>query len=114
VLEQRLHHLRQSQFDPLRAGDDQRSRSLGELRIEQEERQPCKVVALEMRDQDQVDIVAIDLEPVQGRQRGGPAIDQEIDLLPGDVEAGIRPATRAECIAAADKAQLHRPGLPRA
>ena len=70
------------------------------------------MIAVEMRDQDEVDVVARDAEPLQRRQRGGAAIDQEIDAFAGDMKAGVVPAAGAERVAAADKSQLHRPVLP--
>ncbi|GCC48661.1 hypothetical protein chiPu_0032789, partial [Chiloscyllium punctatum] len=106
MLEHHLHHFGQFRLDALRPRDHQRPGAAGELRIEQEERQSGKMVAVEMRDQDQVDRVAVDLEPLQRRQRGGAAIDQEIDALAADVEAGVEAAAGAERIAAADKSQL--------
>jgi hypothetical protein len=45
-----------------------------------------------MRDQDQVDLVARDAEPLQGHQRRRAAIDQHVDPLAGQVEAGVEPA----------------------
>ena len=66
------------------------------------------MIAVEMRDQDEVDIVARDAEPLQRRQRGGAAIDQEIDAFAGDMKTGVRSAAGTERIAAADKSQLHR------
>ena len=49
-----------------------------------------------------------DAVPLQRRQRRGAAIDQEIDVIAGDMEAGIGPAAGTERVAAADKLQLHR------
>ncbi|MGY3295093.1 hypothetical protein ACVW0I_000854 [Bradyrhizobium sp. LM6.11] len=82
------------------------------MRVEQDKRQPGKMVAVEMRDQDEIDIVAVDLESLQRRQSRRAAIDQEVDLAPRDVEAGVEPAAGSEGVAAADKAQLHRPLAP--
>jgi hypothetical protein len=62
------------------------------------------MIAVKMRNQNKVNIVARDTLPLQGRQRRGAAIDQEIDLAAGDVEAGVGPAARAERVATADKA----------
>ena len=110
MLEQRFHQLRQPGLDALRSGDHQRPGPPRELRIEQQERQAAEMIAVKMRDQDQVDVVAPDVEPLQRRQRGGAAVDQEIDAAAGDMKAGIVPAAGAERIAAADKSQLHRSG----
>ncbi len=108
MLEQRFHHLRQPHLDAFGSGDHQRPAPAGELRVEQQERQAGEMIAVEMRDQDQVDFVARDAEPLQRRQRRGAAIDQEIDARAGDVKAGVGPAAGAERVAAADKSQLHR------
>ena len=61
------------------------------------------MIAMEMRDQDQVDVIAGDAEPLQRRQRRGAAIDQEIDVSARDMETGVGSAARAKRIAAADK-----------
>ncbi|MGY3272706.1 hypothetical protein ACVJ5M_000303 [Bradyrhizobium sp. S3.7.6] len=74
------------------------------MRIEQDKRQPGKMVAVEMRDENEVDLVAVDLESLQRRQGRRAAIDQEVGRAPRDVEAGVEPAARAEGVAAADKA----------
>src|SRR5436305_15066071 len=66
------------------------------------------MIAVEMRDQDEVDIVSDDAEPFQRRQRRGAAIDQEIDVAAGDVKTGVVAATGTQRVAAADKLQLHR------
>src|SRR5260370_5118899 len=112
MLEQGFHLLSQPRLDSFGASNNERTRPMGELRIEQQKRQACEMIAVEMRDQDEVDRIARDGEPLQRRQRGCAAIDQEIDVLAGDMEAGVEPATGTERIAAADKLQLHRTILP--
>src|SRR5687768_16687027 len=101
MLEHCFHQWRQPGLDSVRTGDDERTGAAGELRIEQEERQSAKMVAVEMRDQYQVDAVADDTEPLQRQQRRGAAIDQEIDAGAGDMETGVGAATGAERVAAA-------------
>src|ERR1700730_7695226 len=108
MFEQRFHHLRQPRLDSRRPGDDKRTGPARELCVEQKERQAAEMIAMEMRDQNKVDIVARDGKPLQRRQRRRAAIDQEIDALSGDMKAGVEPAAGAECVAAADKSQLHR------
>ena len=112
MLEQRFHDLRQPGFDSLGPRDHQRPGAAGELRVEQQERQAGEMIAVEMRDQDEVDVVARDAEPLQCRQRGCAAIDQEIGAFAGDMKAGIVPSAGSERVAAADKLQLHRSALP--
>jgi hypothetical protein len=62
---------------------------------------------MKMRDQDGVDIVAVDRELVQGNERSGAAIDQRVDVAPDEMKAGIEPSARAERVTASDKLQLH-------
>src|SRR3981189_1718231 len=112
MLEQRFHDLRQQRLDSFGASDNKRTRPAGELGIEQQKRQAPEMIAVEMRDQDEVDSIASDGQPLQRRQRGCAAIDQEIDALAGNMKAGVEPATRAESVAAADKLQLHWLILP--
>src|SRR6478735_7803512 len=109
MLEQRLHQIGELRLDTCRPGDDERPGAARELRVQQQERQAAKMVAMEMRDQDQVDVVAHDAEAFQRGQRRRAAIDQEIDAVTRDVEAGVEPAAGTERVAAADKSQLHRP-----
>ena len=71
------------------------------------------MIAVKMCDQDQVDLVADDSKPLQGRQRRGAAINQEIDVVAGDVKAGIAATAGAKCVAAADESQLHRLHTPK-
>src|ERR1022692_4029679 len=66
------------------------------------------MIAVEMRNQNEIDIGARDTMPLQRRQRRCAAIDQEIDALAGDMKAGVEPAARTQCVAATDKSQLHR------
>jgi hypothetical protein len=65
------------------------------------------MVTVKMRDQDEVDAIAGDPKLLQRRQRRGPAVDQEIHMLAGDMEAGVVAPARAERVAAADKLQFH-------
>ena len=68
-------------LDSFGPGDDERTGAARELRVEQEEGQAGEMIAVKMGDQDQVDVVARDAEPLQRRQRRGAAIDQEIDAV---------------------------------
>jgi hypothetical protein len=89
-------------------GNHQRAGAARELGVEQQKRQSGEMIAMKMRDQNEIDLVARDTEPLQRRQRGGAAIDQEIDVAAGDVKAGVISAARTQRVAAADKSQLHR------
>src|SRR5512144_509321 len=99
MLEQRFHQVGELGLDALRACDDERPGTACELRVQQQERQAAKMVAVKMRDQDQVDGVARDAETLKRRQRRRTAIDQEIDAPARDVEAGGEPAAGTERVA---------------
>ena len=58
MLEQRFHQILQPHLNSQRPGDDERPGPPRELRVEQEERQSAKMVAVEVRDQDEIDGVA--------------------------------------------------------
>ena len=61
-----------------RSGQTQRSRPPPyELCLEQQERQACEVVAVQMAEEDRVDRAGIDPEPPHGDHRGGAAVDQQ-------------------------------------
>jgi hypothetical protein len=65
------------------------------------------MIAVKMRDQDEIDLVAHDTQPLQGRQRGGAAVDQEIGALACGMKAGVVSSAGTERIAAADKSHVH-------
>src|SRR5262249_17229884 len=75
--------------------------------FENEKRQPADMVGMKMRDQDRVDVVAVDREPVHANERSSAAIDQRVDVSPDKVKTSIEPSARAERVAASDKLQLH-------
>ena len=93
---------------PRRTGDQQRLFPAGEkLRVEQEERQPAEMIAVQMREDDRVDAVGIDALPFQRRHGRGAAVDQQRALGGLQEEAGIEPATRAEGVAGTCDGQFH-------
>jgi hypothetical protein len=47
------------------------------------------MVGVKMREQDGVDVVAIDRELVHGNKRGGAAIDERIGIPPDEMKAGV-------------------------
>jgi hypothetical protein len=65
------------------------------------------MIGVKMRDEDDVDVIAIDRKLVHGNQRRRPAIDQCVDVRPYKVKAGIESPARAESVAAADELQVH-------
>src|SRR5262249_41296266 len=100
-------------LDALRPRDDQRPGAAGELCVKQQERQTGEMIAVEMRDQGEIDWLSRNAEGFQRRQRCGAAIDQEIDRGARDVKASGVAAAGADRTAAADELQLHRlPGPP--
>ena len=75
--------------------------------LEDEERHAADVIAVKVREEDDVDLVAVDRELVHRNERGGAAIDQGVDAASDEMEAGIELPARAEGIAAADELQMH-------
>jgi hypothetical protein len=65
------------------------------------------VILVEVREENEVDLVAIDRELVHRNQRTRAAIDQRIDISSDQMKARIETSARSECIAAADELQLH-------
>ncbi len=65
------------------------------------------MIFVEMREEDDFDLVAIDRELVHRDERARTAIDQRIDMSSDEMETGIETSARSECIAAADELQLH-------
>ena len=76
--------------------------------LEHEERQAADVIFVKMGEEDDVDLVAIDREPVHRNERAGTAINQRVDISSEEMKARIKTSARSECIAAADELQLHR------
>jgi hypothetical protein len=62
---------------------------------------------MEMGEQDEIDPIALDAEPVHGDQRGSAAIDQEISLRADNVKAGIETPPGPEGVTTPDELQLH-------
>ena len=91
-----------------RPGDGQRFRSLrNELRVEHKKRNAGEMVAMEMREQDELDGIAVDAALLERHQRGGAAIDQGIGVRAVEMEAGIEPSAGPEGVARADELQPH-------
>ena len=91
-----------------RTGDLERLRAARhELGLQQQERQSSEMIAMQMRHQHRRDPVGVDSPLADRHHRRGAAIDQEVDALARDVEAGVQPSARADRVAAADKSQLH-------
>src|SRR5579871_3333240 len=107
MLERRFQRAHVPGIDARRSGQRERPRALAEMRLEHEIRNAAEMIAVEVAEEDRVDGVARNAEPLEPDQRGGAAIDQEIRRLADHVEAGVEPAARAERISAADELQVH-------
>ena len=95
-----------------RSDNRERPRALGDqLRIEHVERNAAKMVGMEMREQDEVDRVAVDAKPLHRDERRGAAINQKTDSVRGHVKARIESAARSERIPRAHKSNT-QPGPP--
>ncbi len=80
-------------------GDGQRTlASCQELGVEQQERQPAEMIAVQMRQDDAVDPQRIDALRLQRHQCGSAAIDQQGAARALQQEAGVEPAAGAEGI----------------
>ena len=103
-----FHDVGKARLQSRRADDGQRPRALGDvIGLEQEERQAGDVIGMKMRDENDVDGVAVDRKLVHGDERGRAAIDQRIDPVADEMEAGIESSAGAEGITAADELQVH-------
>jgi hypothetical protein len=94
---------------------------VGELAVQHQERHAAEVVAMQVRQQHQPDLVGIVVLLLQGDQGGGAAVQQHIvTVVAGGVQqdAGLEAAAVAEGVTGADEADLdgssaHTPTLPR-
>src|SRR6516165_3370697 len=103
-----FHECAVARFESRRADDGQAGLTLEHvIGFKDEERQSADMVGMKMRDQDRVDVVAVDRKLVHGNKRSGAAIDQRIDVPPHEMKAGIESSARPERIAATDELQLH-------
>ena len=100
-----------------RPGDDERTLAPHhQLRLDQEERQRAEMIAMQMREDDAVDLAVIEPARLQRDRRRRAAIDQQRRLRGLQPEAGVEPAAGAEGIAAAYDGETHAqaPALGRA
>src|SRR5579872_2303526 len=77
------------------------------LTIEHEEGQPAEMIAMEMADENGIDIVDEDARLFQGDERARAEIDEKPPARALEQEAGIEPAAAAEGIACANEPDLH-------
>jgi len=97
----------------------QGSGAVGELAVQDQERQAPEVVAVQVRHQHQPDLVGILVLLFEGDQRGGAAVQQHVAVVAGGVQqdAGLEAAPAAEGVTGADEPHLdeslgHTPTLP--
>lgn len=91
-----------------RPHDGERSSAAADqLRVEDEERQPAKVIAVKMANKYSADRVRIDAEFAQGDHRRRAAIDQKRIGRAAHVEAGMEASTAAESVARSQKLHIH-------
>src|SRR5262245_33416813 len=75
---------------PRRPGNCERSRSSGDqLRVEYKKRHAGEMVGVKMREQDQIDCIAIDAQPFHRDKRRGAAIDQQPGACACEVKTGV-------------------------
>ena len=65
------------------------------------------MIAVQVRDEDRLDPVGIEAEPLQTDERGCPAVEQYLAIGGGDVIARLQAPARAERVAASDNRYLH-------
>src|SRR3984957_1366529 len=103
-----LHQFGKSRLESRWPGDDERALALENVdALENEERHAAHMVRVEMRNINDIDFVSLDGKLVQGNQRARPAIDQSVDSVSHQMEAGVEPSAGAKRIAAADELQMH-------
>src|SRR5262245_8416074 len=68
---------------------------------------------MKMREEDGIDVVAVDRKLVHRNERSRAAIDEYVDVASDEMKASVESSSRAERIAAADELKMHAEG-PRA
>ena len=100
-----------------RPGDGERTFApRHELRVEQQERQRAEMVAVQVRQDDAVDLAVVEPARLERHHRGRAAIDQQGRLRGLEPEAGVEAAAGTEGVAGADDGETHAqaPALGRA
>lgn len=100
-------------LDARRSGDDQRSGTPAELRVEDEEWNSSEVIAVQMAEDNGIDRVRCDSVTLECDERGRSAINQQASSVMYQAEASLEPTTTAERIAGADELERnHLATLP--
>ena len=84
----------------------------GEVGVEDEERQPTEVIAVQMTDHHRVHLAWIEVLGLYGGQAGGATVDERGVALLLEADACLEPTAAAEGIPAADDCDLHVDSLP--
>ncbi len=82
--------------------------------VHHQEDYTAEMIAVQMAEQDAVDRIGIDALGLEGRERGGAAIEQQVTPQRLDAEAGIEAAAGTERVARADNGDFHALALGRA
>src|SRR5262249_44087345 len=109
----RLHEARIARFKTWRPDERERAAALQHvISFQQEERHAAYVVFMEMREENGVDVVAIDRKLVHCDERSRAAIDECVDVASNEMKASIEPSPRAERVATADELKMHAEESP--
>jgi hypothetical protein len=112
---ERLGHGLEPPGEPGRPGERQRPLPPGEVPgVEDHERQPAEVVAVEVADQHAVDRRGRHLGPLHRHQRGRPAVDHPAFPAGVEQEGCLEAPAAGEGVARAEEVEFdrHRPSLP--
>jgi hypothetical protein len=106
---QHLHRRLHALADPGWAGDVRGSGAVGELAVQDQEREAAEVVAVQVRHQHQPNLVGILALLLEGDQRGGAAVQQDITAVVArgvQQDAGLEAAAAAEGVTGANEPHL--------
>ncbi len=103
-----IHNLTETRFEVRRPDNGQGAFPLKHIVcLEQKEWNAADVIAVEVREEDAADVVALDPKLVHRNDRCRTTVDQNVEIAPDQMEAGIESSARTEGIAAPDELQLH-------
>src|ERR1700730_17219709 len=93
------------------SGNHERPLASGEkLSIEQQEGEPAEMVTMQVREQDAVDLVRIDVARLERTQGSRPKIDNQYPFRCFEEEAGIESPSRTEGIPRSEDGKTHESG----
>jgi len=96
-----------------RAVDGERARARHRVAVlHEQERYAGEMVAVEVRDQDEIDAPRVDPQPLQSLQDGRPAVDEERPLRRLDQVGAVHATARAEGVSAAENRHLDQGDSP--